>query len=254
MNEGMAGFLCWALAGPVAATALRLGKRPLEALVWGAGAFAFRTIALAVSGFQPFSAAVDDALDVLFADMARPGDLPAEGLAELRASTETVLGVFREIWVAAEVLGFVVSLVVAYGLLRRFLPAPGFPPLGRFARFDVPDLTVWAFIAGLALVLIAGGWFQTAGWNLVFAMGVLFVVRGVAVEVFWMDRGGVRGLTKFGLFAGGVILLLPGFLALTAGLGLFDAWFDFRRIRSASTRGNPFAPFHRSSADDLKEK
>ena len=60
--------------------------------------------------------------------------------------------------------------------------------------------------------------------------------------------------TKFGLFAGGVILLLPGFLALTGALGLFDAWFDFRKLRASSTRGNPFALFHRSSADGPKDE
>ena len=254
LSPGLPGFLCAALAGPLVALALRLGRPPLTALVWGVGPFVARTILLAISGFQPFPESVEDAIDAMFAGMAVPGDLSPEGLAELRESTEIALAAMREIWVASEILGFVVSLVLAWALIRRIFPGGDFPPWGRFSRLDLPDLTIWAFIAGLGLVLAAGGAARTVGWNLAFATTVLFVLRGIAIESFWMERGGLGSLTKFGLFAGGVILLLPGFLALTAALGLFDAWFDFRRFRASSTRGNPFALFHRSSADGPKEE
>jgi len=96
----------------------------------------------------------------------------------------------------------------------------------RFDQYRFEDHWVWAVIAGLVLVLLAGkGWPARLALNLLFVMGVLYVIRGLAVMFFFIAaRGG-----------GLIIRLLAVTLCLTPvclfhlTFGLLDTWMDFRR-------------------------
>jgi hypothetical protein len=212
-------------------------------------------VGLAVTGFEPFPPESEDALAALLAESAGRGDIPAERVAEVKRATTIALAVLRQTWVASEVVWSWVTLGLAWMLGRIVWRGRLFPPLGRFARFDVPDSVVGALIAGLALTLVrgegAGAPLRTLGWNLVAATGFVWAVRGVAIEWYWMERGGWRPVWRVAFLGGGALVFLPAFLLATLGLGLFDTWFDFRRVRRAGEGGGP-SPFHRpSSRDDV---
>ncbi|MGQ0720833.1 MAG: DUF2232 domain-containing protein [Candidatus Eiseniibacteriota bacterium] len=231
-GSGIAAFAAAILAGPIAARAVRAGASPGLALVLGVLPAAAWTLAVAFSGFDPVP---EDAVKS-FAGMWGEARVAPERLQELERSAATAVEVLRRTWVASEIVGSWVMVVAAWWLLGRLGERGGGAGLGRWPLFDVPDGWVGVLIAGLALVL----WGKlgpadvatTVGGNLVLGSGFVFALRGAAIQSFWMERAGwSRGL-KVAVFGAGVILALPVVASVGAGLGLFDAWFDFRRIRT----------------------
>ncbi|MGH2571464.1 MAG: DUF2232 domain-containing protein, partial [bacterium] len=207
----------------------------------------------AASGFQPVPEDLGPRIAAFLDEAARQGDLPAERLAEMRESAEAAIGLVRRTWVAAEAIWIWGSLALGYAWARRLVT--GWPEFGPFVRLDVPDAAVWGLIVGLTAALAGGeGTLGVVGANLVAATGFAFLLRGFAIECFWMDRASLGRAARFGLFAGGVFLFLPVFLIVAAGLGLFDAWFDFRRQRDPEPGGHPFSFLRGSSRDDANEK
>jgi hypothetical protein len=230
-GSGMAAFAASILAGPIAARAVRAGASPRLALVLGVLPAAAWTLAVAFSGFDPVP---EDAVKS-FAGMWGEARVAPERLEELERSAAVAVEVLRRTWVASEIVGSWVMVVAAWWLLGRLGERSSGAGLGRWPSFDVPDVWIGVLIAGLALVL----WGKlgpadvatTVGGNLVLGSGFVFALRGAAIQSFWMERAGwSRGL-KVAVFGAGVILALPVVASVGAGLGLFDAWFDFRRIR-----------------------
>ena len=246
------GYTAGALAGVLFARIRLGGGSAWSAVAWSVVPFALWTVGLAASGFDPFPAEAGSVLDSIWSESG-PG-LSPERVAELRASSEAALEIARRTWVASEVVWFAAVLVIAAEVVRRSVRGAYWPAPGRFARFDVPDLFVGLFIGGLAAVLLtpSDSPVGVAGWNLVLGTGMLFAVRGIAIQAYWMDLGKVRRPVRIAYFAASALLFLPVFVLVTSGLGLFDAWFDFRRQRGEGKGATPFSVFHQSSGDDQR--
>ncbi|NIP82313.1 MAG: DUF2232 domain-containing protein [Gemmatimonadetes bacterium] len=127
-------------------------------------------------------------------------------------------------------VGSVAALAVAWWGYRR-LSSRG-EPLGRFTEFRFPDPFIWILIAGLALLLLpVDDWAPRVGSNLVFFMGALYALRGLAVLVAL-----VLGLVGLQLPVLLVLVLVGVFLypivvAGTLLLGVTDTWLDLRSGR-----------------------
>jgi hypothetical protein len=260
--EALPGYAAGVTAGVVWGRLRLRGAGPWAAVSVAVLPFAVWTVGLAASGWTPFPEGVEAAVGSLLGESGR--ELPPERLAELQASSEEALRVLRRTWVASEIVWFGAVLVLAAALARRMVPRVGgtggegarvgWPVPRPFASFDVPDVFVGVLIVGLVLMLLlppdsVGG---TIGWNLVFGSAALFVVRGIAIQAFWMDRGKVRPLVRAAFWTASVVLFLPVYVSITSGIGLFDAWFDFRRQRGEGEGSYPFPWLRQSSGDDQR--
>ncbi|NIP16487.1 MAG: DUF2232 domain-containing protein, partial [Pseudomonadales bacterium] len=110
--------------------------------------------------------------------------------------------------------------------------------LGRLTEFRFPDGLLWLLIAGLALlVLPLEAWGTRLGSNLVFFMGALYALRGLAVLIALVL--GLVGPQLPVLIALGVVgvLLYPIVVAGTLLLGVTDTWLDLRSGRVANEEG-----------------
>jgi hypothetical protein len=100
-----------------------------------------------------------------------------------------------------------------------------------------PEL-IWLLIVGLVLKLVAGGFLEELGLNLLVVVTAVYAVHGAAVCRFFAARLGVPRLLEF---------LVYGFFAMTAGLsvmllalaGLLDTRFDWRRLDAAGPQDPP---------------
>ncbi|MFW5951476.1 MAG: DUF2232 domain-containing protein [Gemmatimonadota bacterium] len=105
-------------------------------------------------------------------------------------------------------------------------------PLGRLRDFRFPDPLVWVLIAGVALlVLPVAEWSGRLGSNLVFFMGTLYALRGLAVLaalVLGMVGPQLPVLLVLGVVG---VLLYPIVVAGTLLLGVTDTWLDLRSGR-----------------------
>lgn len=242
---GIGGYLAAGVAGGMFAGLLARGRRVGLSLVIASVPFAIWTAGLWATGYDPVTPELEQAWDRVLAE--------AGGGEEIQASAERALGIARRTWVSSEILGFTSMLALAFWFVRRWPEGATLPTPGRIAQLDLPDAVVAPMILGLVLVLLGDGWPASVGWNLVTLTGAAYVVRGLAIEAFWMDRGRIGRGARTLFFAGNVLLFLPVFLTLTAAIGLFDTWFDFRRRRGSEGGGHPLSLFHDRSGDDLKE-
>jgi hypothetical protein len=254
---GVLGYAAVVLAGPIAASLARRGRPVAEALLWGVAPVAMHALVAALSGVELFPEASRKALEEVLAQKAQGRELSPEAWEQLRATSAIVIDTIVRLRVVWEVAWFWFTLVLAYVLLQRLF-RDDLPALGRFSSFDVSDAFLWALIVGLVLVLsgtsFAPPWCASAGWNLTALAGVAFLLRGLAVGGCILQRAGVSRVLRVAALVGGALLFLPAFAATATGVGLMDAWFDFRRIRPGAERTNPFTLFGRSTVDDLHKE
>jgi len=93
-----------------------------------------------------------------------------------------------------------------------------------------PEPLVWALIAcGFALFIPGLAAVRVVALNLLVIIGACYFAQGLAVIAFFFHKNNVprflRGLTYV------LILFQQIFTLLVVGLGLFDLWGDFRRLK-----------------------
>lgn len=215
--------------------------------------FALGTLAMALSGASPALGELRGTLERIFEETARRGDLSVEGIAQLRSGADRALEFFGKTWVGVEIAEFGLLLLVSWAVACRLFRdrlAGG----GSFGRLDLPDELAWGFALGLALYLGGTTWFpsdvSTVGLNLLVVTGMAYAIRGTAVLWHWMGRSQVSPAIRVGLLMAAWIFFLPFHGMVTGGLGLFDTWFDFRRLKADGEREDPLRVFHQSSGDD----
>jgi len=92
----------------------------------------------------------------------------------------------------------------------------------------VPDVCVWVLIAaGLGSFIPLAG-VQVLALNALLLVGLLYTVQGLGIMVFYFQKASVPPL--FRSLAYLFLVIQPLLLMGVAAFGLFDLWFDFRRL------------------------
>jgi hypothetical protein len=132
----------------------------------------------------------------------------------------------------------VLALALGWAAYHRLSRARIGPPLGTVREMRFNDQWIWGLVVGITLLLLPTlvEW-RSVGMNVVMFFGLLYVVRGVGVLLWWIpDRWAwllpVALVVLIPLL--GPVRVLAALAALTFGIGLSDTWRDFRS--SAVTR------------------
>ncbi len=126
--------------------------------------------------------------------------------------------------------GFIALINVLY-LCRRFPERRAQWFALRYLReWTGPEALVWVLIAsGFALFIPGLAAVRVIALNLLVIISACYFAQGLAVIAFFFHKNNVprflRGLTYV------LILLQQIFTLLVVGLGLFDLWGDFRRLK-----------------------
>jgi uncharacterized protein YybS (DUF2232 family) len=217
-----------------------LGRiRVIEYLVAGvAAASSLAAAGLMFYFYGSWSEMLRDLREVLtqqFAAAARMQEkmgLPQGGLEKLPEQMPQMIGLILDLLPALLFLSFAfIALLNVLYLGRRF-------PDERSRWFTLPSLRewkgpeplVWGLIgSGFALFVPHLGWFWTVALNLLLVISAFYFAQGLAVIAFFFHKNNVprflRGLTYV------LIVFQQIFTLLVVGLGLFDLWGDFRRLR-----------------------
>ncbi len=141
--------------------------------------------------------------------------------------------------VIALVLVFSIWSAFAYQLCLEYLSTRAkfdFKKLPKFTEWVVPWPFSYGFIAGLAGVLFYNQFTEWArfihglGLDLLIVFGLLYTIQGVSIVGYYLKN---RKLSKPTV----VLLAIAAFLIqfifqVLTWIGLFDTWFDFRRLDS----------------------
>ncbi len=98
----------------------------------------------------------------------------------------------------------------------------------QLTLWKAPEFIVWFVIAGGLILLLPTGDLKLAGINLLIVTGTIYFLQGVAIVAFYFEKWKLPRYVKGFVYA---VLILQQFLSIaTAVLGLFDVWFDFRKL------------------------
>jgi hypothetical protein len=98
----------------------------------------------------------------------------------------------------------------------------------RLSLFKLPEPLVWVLILAGGAAWAGEGWWFWGAVNVLMVLGVAYFFQGLAVLVYWLEKKNAPRILRLGVYA---LLAVEAFLAILVALaGLFDIWFNFRRL------------------------
>jgi uncharacterized protein YybS (DUF2232 family) len=121
--------------------------------------------------------------------------------------------------------------VLNYGVVRFFWSRLGQqPPLATItlAQWKAPEICIWVLIGSGISAFVPHPGFQIVGLNALLLISLVYLLQGLGVMMFYLHRAGVPPILRSLTYI--VLVIQPLFLLGVVACGLFDLWFDFRRI------------------------
>jgi len=123
---------------------------------------------------------------------------------------------------------FLAFLLADWYFTRRDSYFPGFGP---FIYWKIPEKLLYLLGAVLIIRLIAGGGAEMAADNAIFVLLVCYAVCGLSLIEHFLRRLRLPVLVRVIFYVGLTFMHIPGLIA-TSVAGLFDSYFDFRKVRA----------------------
>lgn len=142
---------------------------------------------------------------------------------------ETVPGIYHSLVVIIIMFMLWVNILGLSQVMKRVGASP---PFGDLSHWRSPEYLVWGVIAG-GISLFAGiDFLKVPAVSLLLVLFWIYFFQGMAIVSFFFKKKEVPGFLK-GI---GYFFIVSNLAVLVVALGLFDLWFDFRRL------GHPMKP------------
>ena len=156
----------------------------------------------------------------------------AENLKDIRKSVEDTIPIAARIFPSFILIGALMGAITKFLTVRylwlRFYTRQYFEGMD-VSRWMLPDVMVWVLIASIGSMFFGPEISQVAGMNLAIILLFLYFLQGLSVVTHILKS------KKFPKWAWVLVFVLiplnPMFFGLVVGMGLFDIWVDFRKIR-----------------------
>jgi uncharacterized protein YybS (DUF2232 family) len=103
----------------------------------------------------------------------------------------------------------------------------------KFSELVLPDFLIWALILSSASLFFIGTSIGSLGINLFALVMLVYFFQGLAVTVHILERKKAHFVIWALVFL--MIVIQPILMGFVIGLGVFDIWVDFRKIRKINT-------------------
>lgn len=155
-------------------------------------------------------------------------DEQVEGLTAFTGRVEAViLRTFPSLIFIGTISVAVLNLLALKGLLKKKgIEEYQVEPV----TWRSPELLVWVLIAGGVLVLLKYEWAGIIGLNLLVVSGGIYLFQGMAIMAFYFKK--MHTPIYFKVLGYLLIAFQQIFTIMVIGFGLFDLWFDFRRLKT----------------------
>ena len=154
-------------------------------------------------------------------------------VAKMKVFAENAAEGLAAAYPAFLLIGSLIGAVVNYTLIRfawMRLYGIGLFSGRAFSDWICPENLVWCFIFSGAALFLGSGMVEDAGLNVFLVMLCIYFSQGLSIIVHFLKVRNVPTFFWFVLFI--LIFVQPLLIGLLAGLGVFDIWVDFRKIRN----------------------
>ena len=129
--------------------------------------------------------------------------------------------------IASTLMVIWINILVSKALLKgRFRLHPDYEKLNQW---QAPDFLVWAVIGCGLLMLFPAGAAKLLGLNVLLIAMTIYFFQGMGIVSFFFEKKRVPRFIKIPLYS--LIALQQLVLIAVIGIGLFDMWFDFRKLK-----------------------
>ena len=115
-------------------------------------------------------------------------------------------------------------------LISRNLNYPGFGPL---SLWKAPEYFVWVVIGCGLMLLIPKISLKLLGTNGLLILMTIYFFQGIAIVAFFFDKKQLPRFLRIVLYS--LIAVQQLLLLVVIGLGFFDVWLNFRKLKTART-------------------
>jgi uncharacterized protein YybS (DUF2232 family) len=116
---------------------------------------------------------------------------------------------------------------------RRFCRTDAFDCVSeKLVLWKSPEFIVWFVIASGLMVLLPVSGLRLLGINVLIVLGTVYFLQGLAIAAFYFEKWKLPFFVRGFVYA--LLFLLKFASMATAALGLFDVWFDFRKLSKKS--------------------
>ncbi len=103
-----------------------------------------------------------------------------------------------------------------------------FPDFGDLKRWKVPEPLIWCLIGSAIMLFFPVNALKIAGMNCLIILMTVYFFGGIAIISFFFEKKKLPMLLRFFLYS--IIALQKIALLVVVGLGIFDMWFNFRKL------------------------
>ena len=171
-------------------------------------------------------------------ELEKSGETP-ENIKAIHATIDEMAPVLASIFPAfilvSSLVGALINFLAVRFLWLKFYSRKYFEGV-EVARWMFSDSLVWLLIGSVGALIVGEGLLRTVGLNLTVILLVLYLFQGLAVVVHILTAKAFSKWVWIVIFA--LILFQPMFMGVVIGIGLFDIWVDFRKIRKTPPPGS----------------
>lgn len=229
--QALTCLLGFTLLGITMGLTIRKGWSSLEVIAWNAvvsllSKLTLVGIAIILVGRNPLLeniAIMEEALGNVTRFLKNVGEINVQSLIDFMKLVLPAVLILASLFDTT--LNFFLGRLVGQKLRIHF------PEVASFGQWQMPRSVFWAFVLSWLLVLTGGSTFLgKVGVNLQVVTQILFLVHGLSLVYYFLGRY-IHSRALKGVI---IVFLLfqPFFSTLLSWLGIFDVWFDFRKIRS----------------------
>ena len=156
----------------------------------------------------------------------------SEGVESMQKFADKASGSLAKLYPSLIIFGIFITAVINYYTIRflwGYLYSLELFHSARFSEWVLPDQTIWVFISSGALSFFVGNILGTIAMNLLFIVLVAYFLQGLSILIHFLESRNVSVFFWVLIFF--IIVFQPLLIGVGIGLGVFDIWMDFRKIR-----------------------
>jgi len=162
----------------------------------------------------------------------------AADLAEMKRFADKASETFAVSFPAIIAIGSLITAAINFFLVRFLMVrfhGPSISPPEKFSEWILPEQMVWPLLLSGAAVVLTEGMLDVLGLNVLLVLLVIYFFQGWAIIARFFEIKNVPGI----LWALALLLILvqPILIGLVIGLGVFDIWIDFRKLKPRPSTG-----------------
>ncbi len=163
-------------------------------------------------------------------EMGKPENEIAEMTGFMEKASHTMAASFPAIIAVGSLISASVNYALTAFLWKRIAPAATTYQFGKFILWSSPEQFVWPFIISAGLTFLPDTGLGGLGLNVFVVMVAIYFLQGLAILYHFLES------KKVPVFLWSLAILFvfiqPIFMGFIVGLGLFDLWVDFRKIKT----------------------